>query len=107
MVDESSVDNELLISLVEQKPILWDKNMDLYKNRVATQAAWKEILIIIDPNFEEKEEKRRQAFGMYLLLGIINQIVLQHVLLSIYVSLSSKYIRFAMGQNLHLIKSSH
>lgn len=80
MVEESSIDNELLISLVEQNPVLWDKTLELYKNRVATQAAWKEVMVIIDPNLETKEEKARQALGMYILLLII-KIALQHTLL--------------------------
>lgn len=80
MVEESSIDNELLISLVEQNPVLWDKTLELYKNRVATQAAWKEVMVIIDPNLETKEEKARQALGMYILLLII-KIALQHILL--------------------------
>lgn len=79
MVEESSIDNELLISLVEQCPVLWDKTLELYKNRVATQAAWKGIMVIIDPNFETKEEKTRQALGMYIFLLII-KIELQHIL---------------------------
>lgn len=69
MADESSIDNELLISLVEQKPVLWGKTMEMYKNRVETQAAWKEIMIILNPNFETTEEKARQGYGMYLLFS--------------------------------------
>lgn len=83
MAEESSIDNELLISLVQQKPVLWDKTLELYKNRVATQAAWKEIMVIIDPNFETKEEKTRQAIGMYLLLLII-KIALQHTICDLH-----------------------
>ncbi|XP_061714803.1 uncharacterized protein LOC133523313 [Cydia pomonella] len=67
MVDESCIDNELLIDLVEQHPVLWDKNTELYKNRVATQAAWKEIMIVFDPNFETKEEKTRQVFAKLII----------------------------------------
>ncbi|CAF4844844.1 unnamed protein product [Pieris macdunnoughi] len=62
MADDSSIDSEKIISLVEQKPVLWDKTLELYKNRVSTRAAWKEIMIVIDPTFEKKEEKTRQAF---------------------------------------------
>ncbi|XP_004925760.2 uncharacterized protein LOC101739359 [Bombyx mori] len=67
MVDGSCIDNELLISLVEQKPILWDKTMEHYKNRVATRAAWKEIIIVINPDFEKKEVKTRQAFAKLII----------------------------------------
>ncbi|XP_072945169.1 uncharacterized protein [Epargyreus clarus] len=61
MPDEFSIDNELLISLVEQRPVLWDKTMDLYKNRAATRQAWKEIMMTLNPDFETKKEKIRQA----------------------------------------------
>lgn len=105
MAEASSINNELLISLVEQNPVLWDKTLELYKNRVATQAAWKGIMVIIDPNFETKEEKTRQTLGMYILLLII-KIALQHILTYLEPLLSSKYIRFAMGLILRLIKNS-
>ncbi|XP_063623875.1 uncharacterized protein LOC134795874 [Cydia splendana] len=67
MVDESAIDNELLINLVEQKPVLWDKTTELYKNRFATQEAWKEIMIALDPTFERKGEKTRQAFAKQII----------------------------------------
>ncbi|XP_063382022.1 uncharacterized protein LOC134668507 [Cydia fagiglandana] len=67
MVDESAIDNELLINLVEQKPVLWDKTTGLYKNRVATQAAWNEIMIALDPTFESKGEKTRHVFAKQII----------------------------------------
>ncbi|XP_063535718.1 uncharacterized protein LOC134745575 [Cydia strobilella] len=67
MVDESSIDNELLINLVKLKPVLWDKTTELYKNRVATQAGWKEIMKAFDPTYETKEEKTRQAFAKLII----------------------------------------
>ena len=65
MADEFKTDIDLPISLVEQKATLWDKTMDLYKNRIATQAAWKEIMVVLIPGFEAMEEKRGQGYGMY------------------------------------------
>lgn len=37
--------------------------MERYKNRYETQEAWKEIIAVIDPNFEKKEEITKQAFA--------------------------------------------
>jgi len=34
---------EMLISLVENKPVLWDKTSESYKNKQLNFTAWKEI----------------------------------------------------------------
>ncbi|XP_045762116.1 glucose dehydrogenase [FAD, quinone]-like [Maniola jurtina] len=61
MADEP-IDNDLLISLVELRPVLWDRTDELYKNRDATRAAWKEILKKLYPNFKTKDENKRQMY---------------------------------------------
>ena len=38
-----SIDNEILISLVEARPVLWDKTQEIYRDRNATRNAWREI----------------------------------------------------------------
>ncbi|XP_047999196.1 uncharacterized protein LOC125236436 [Leguminivora glycinivorella] len=67
MADEASIDNETLISLVEQSPVVWDRSNELYKNRVATQAAWRDIMIALDPTLETKDETTRQAFAKLII----------------------------------------
>jgi hypothetical protein len=37
-------DTELLISLVEVRPVLWDKTGDIYKDRNETKKVWTEVL---------------------------------------------------------------
>jgi hypothetical protein len=41
-----------LISLVEARPVLWDKTDDIYKDRNETKKAWREICICLQEDFE-------------------------------------------------------
>lgn len=57
------VDRELLISLIKDKPVLWDRTTDCYKNRIFTIDAWKDIATNINPEFESMNKKARMDFG--------------------------------------------
>ena len=72
MEDDTSISIEIFISLIEERPNLWDKSLDMYKNKVATQNSWRDIFIIIYPDFETWEGKKRQEYGEnYILLLFI------------------------------------
>jgi len=43
---------DLLISLVEARPVLWDKTDDTYKDRNKTKKAWREVCICLQEDFE-------------------------------------------------------
>jgi hypothetical protein len=45
-------DTDLLMSLVEARPVLWDKTDDIYKDRNETKKAWKEVCICLQEDFE-------------------------------------------------------
>ena len=45
-------DTDLLISLVEARPVLWDKADDIYKDRNETKKAWREVCICPQEDFE-------------------------------------------------------
>jgi hypothetical protein len=45
-------DIDLLISLVEARPVLWDKTDDTYKDRNETKKAWREVCICLQEDFE-------------------------------------------------------
>jgi len=45
-------DTDLLISLVEARPVLWDKTGDIYKDRKETKKAWREVCICLQEDFE-------------------------------------------------------
>lgn len=57
------IDNELLISFVEQRTVLWDKTLEIFKDRDATRNAWKEVCMEIRGGFETLDDKTKNAFG--------------------------------------------
>lgn len=46
-------DVEFLITLVQVKPLLWNKFPDSYKNRNATKNSWWKICIEVNPKFDD------------------------------------------------------
>ena len=43
---------ELLISLVDARPDLWNKTDDTYKDRIETKKAWREVYVCLQEDFE-------------------------------------------------------
>ncbi|RVE41566.1 hypothetical protein evm_013783 [Chilo suppressalis] len=66
MSDETAIDIEMFVTLVEERPMLWDKNSELYKNRYAAQKAWSEITLALNPSLENESNAEKQAFEMLL-----------------------------------------
>jgi hypothetical protein len=60
------INTELLITLVEERPAIWDKTLDCYKDKKLKESAWREKCVILKENFEELEQKQRQEFGKFL-----------------------------------------
>jgi hypothetical protein len=46
------LDIELLMTLVEARPVLWDKTEDIYKDRNEMKKAWTEVCICLQEDFE-------------------------------------------------------
>ncbi|CAH2088918.1 unnamed protein product [Euphydryas editha] len=66
--------DELLITLVEGRPVLWDKTLDIYKDKRLTYEAWREIFTILNKDFDEmtnvkKNEYELQRRGFCSLVG--------------------------------------
>lgn len=81
------IDVDVLISLVEARPTLWDKTIASYKNRNETKEAWKEVCIGLNSSFEELDDNEKNKFGE-LFYYII-------------------FLTFAKGPPLYLIQNSH
>jgi len=58
-----NLDIDHLISLVETKPVLWDKTLGIYKDRNETKKAWIEIFKEINNGFENLEDKEKNDYG--------------------------------------------
>ncbi|GJQ87835.1 hypothetical protein Trydic_g1803 [Trypoxylus dichotomus] len=50
-----------LLELIEQRPCLWSKKSEEYKNKIIREKSWEEIFRLIDDTYENKttEEKKR------------------------------------------------
>ncbi|KAL4718075.1 hypothetical protein ACJJTC_016225 [Scirpophaga incertulas] len=55
------IDTERVIIEVHLRPVLWDKRNQLYKNRDAREAAWRDILKELAPNYENLSEEERKV----------------------------------------------
>jgi hypothetical protein len=62
--DDSEFDIDLLISLVEARPVLWDKTDDIYKDRNKTKKAWRESCICLQEDFEALRDVKKPPFLM-------------------------------------------
>ena len=51
-IGDFEFDVNLLISLVDVRPVLWDKTDDIYKDRNETKKAWREVCICLQEDFE-------------------------------------------------------
>ncbi|KAF5299125.1 hypothetical protein FQR65_LT09483 [Abscondita terminalis] len=67
----SSIYAEVLISLVEAKPVLWDKTLDIYKDRIATRKAWEELCSALKPDFDSVSDAEKNSFDQLQFLNKI------------------------------------
>ena len=58
------VDVEMLISLVQDRPVLWDKSLESYKSKTETTAAWREVCNHLNPDFESMSDEAKNQYGM-------------------------------------------
>lgn len=66
------IDIELLITLVEARPVLWDKkDIPEYRDKNETTKAWREVCVLLKNNFEEIGDKEKNAFGKSVLNSIL------------------------------------
>ncbi|CAH2002782.1 unnamed protein product [Acanthoscelides obtectus] len=57
MDKETNIDNNILIALVQARPVLWDKTLDIFKGRCATREAWSQVCCELNEDFKEMESK--------------------------------------------------
>lgn len=52
-----SLNLELLITMIEERPVIWDKTLNIYNDRNLTKNAWKEICLAFIELFDDKSDK--------------------------------------------------
>ncbi|XP_068200905.1 uncharacterized protein [Palaemon carinicauda] len=60
---DEDIEVDLLISLVEANPVIWDKSLDHYKCREQTALAWKNVCCGLNEEFEHLDGKIKNEFG--------------------------------------------
>lgn len=63
MNDDIIVENDFLIQLVRERPILWDKTLDDYRHKQRTYNAWKDICLLNFEHFQTFSEKEKRHVG--------------------------------------------
>jgi hypothetical protein len=53
------VDAESLVSFIEERPALWERTLEIYKDKNLSLEAWREICKIVHPDFESLDERKR------------------------------------------------
>ncbi|KAL4104427.1 hypothetical protein QTP88_019728 [Uroleucon formosanum] len=66
VLDEDILDVDLLITLVEENPLLWDKTLDSYSDRNEKRKCWKDMFCKIKPGFEEMDIKDQKIIGVVI-----------------------------------------
>lgn len=50
-------DAEVLISLVESKPVLWNKTLKVFEDKTVTKNDWSEACLALKPDFDVIDNK--------------------------------------------------
>ncbi|CAI6371352.1 unnamed protein product [Macrosiphum euphorbiae] len=66
------MDVDLLISLVEVRPVLWDKTSNIYKDRIETKNAWKEVCMELNSDFSNYDDEQKNNFGKEVVKRWVN-----------------------------------
>jgi hypothetical protein len=69
--ENCDVDAELQISFIEERPVLWDRTSETYKDKNLTLEAWREICKTVHLDIESLDERKRKEIGNSFLLLLI------------------------------------
>ncbi|XP_023952912.1 uncharacterized protein LOC112056681 [Bicyclus anynana] len=56
-----------LIHAVRDRPCLWDKTAEVYKDRAERRAAWEEVFSLLDDGYEEMTSEQKRITGEQIL----------------------------------------
>ncbi|KAF5276976.1 hypothetical protein FQR65_LT16100 [Abscondita terminalis] len=58
----TEIDVDLLISLVQERPELWDRTLNIYKDRNKTTNSWRNVCVMLNPQFEQFSDNERKDY---------------------------------------------
>ncbi|XP_047540721.1 uncharacterized protein LOC125073748 [Vanessa atalanta] len=56
-----------LIHAVRERPCLWDKTLEVYKDRAERRAAWENVFVLLDERYEEMTAEEKRVTGELIL----------------------------------------
>ncbi|VVC45595.1 MADF domain [Cinara cedri] len=63
--DDINIDIEILTNKVKARPLFWDKSLNNYSDRYLKRTAWKEIFILLNPDYEKISSEHQKLIGKY------------------------------------------
>ena len=74
-VKTAEIDVKRFICYVQEKPMLWDKTLEDYKDRNLTKKCWQEVCEKLNPEFENVDDRKKEEFGRsYFIFKLIYNI---------------------------------
>lgn len=61
------IDMDVLFTCVEERPVLWDKSSEHYKDRLMKADAWRSVCEMMKDDFYDLPDDERQEFGECLI----------------------------------------
>ena len=106
-VGDFEFDVDLLISLLEARPVLWDKTVDIYKDRTERKKAWREVCIRLQEDFEALGNVQKTLFLSFAII-FRTQLIEIHTDMFFFISYTLIFIflTFARKQLEHLLENS-
>ncbi|XP_063223111.1 uncharacterized protein LOC134531343 [Bacillus rossius redtenbacheri] len=62
-MSDLDIDVDKLICLVHERPVLWDKTMEIYKDRNLTREAWRQVCVEFVGDFDSKTPSEKKSIG--------------------------------------------
>ncbi|GFS84117.1 uncharacterized protein TNCV_2365061 [Trichonephila clavipes] len=73
---------EQKVQEIEARPPLWDKTLEIFKDRNATRIAWREVFLELRSDFDQLKEKEKNDYGEYIFpqkMTLTNDILQKYV----------------------------
>lgn len=69
-MSEQNIDIDFLISLVQERPIIWDKSHEHYSDKFRKANEWADVCKKLFQGYEESEDQKKNKIGELLFILI-------------------------------------
>lgn len=69
---DPSIDSELLINVIQERPAIWDMRSNDYSDKNKRKRSWEEVVILFAKENDTEEEKKK--LGKLLIIDLIQNI---------------------------------